>query len=104
MAARLDGAGEWQILLIWRSYGTAGIVSALVLGFFGILEFNRTAHGISQDQGVVAALSVPAGYWPRAGRNCSYCRCSCYGTCYAGTFFWGREYLEMGIAATAVKG
>lgn len=72
-SARLDGAGELLIFIrIGIPLGSAGIISALVLGF---LESDRTANGISEDQKSVAAVSVPSTdrYLPDRKGICGIC-------------------------------
>ena len=102
-AARIDGAGEWQVFVrIGIPLGSPGILSALVLGF---LEYWNM---VEQP---LAFLATPSG-WPlslylpeidlkRAGMALAASVVTLIPAVFV--FFMGQDYLEQGIAASGMK-
>ena len=103
-AARLDGAGEWQIFAYMGvPMGTAGIVSALVLGFLEYWNLIEQPMAFLKTKELwPLSLYLPDIGPGQAGIALTAAAVAMVPAMLA--FFWGREYLEMGIAATAVKG
>lgn len=102
-AAKIDGAGEWQIFFrIGIPLGSPGILSALVLGF---LEYWNM---VEQP---LAFLSAPSK-WPlslylpeidlqRAGMALAASVVTLVPAVFV--FFMGQDYLEQGIVASGMK-
>ena len=103
-AARIDGAGEWMIFLrIGLPLASGGILSAGVLGFleyFGLIE---QPMAFLEDK-TLWPLSL---YLPEiAPEQAGYSFVAAVITLIPAVFVFlaGREYLEQGITASAVKG
>ncbi len=102
-AARIDGAGEWQIFFrIGIPLGSPGILSALALGF---LEYWNMVEA------PLAFLSEPS-LWPlslylpeidlrRAGMSLAASVITLIPAVFV--FFMGQDYLEQGIVASGMK-
>lgn len=102
-AARVDGAGEWQIFFnVGLPLASEGIFSAMVLGFLEYWNLIEQPLAFLEDQRLWP-LSL---YLPEI-------RLDNVGTCFAASlitlvpplfvFLLGQDYLEQGIAASAVK-
>lgn len=102
-AARMDGAGEWQ--LFWRiglPLGTGSILSAMVLGFLEYWNLIEQPLAFLKDQ----ALWPLSLYLPEIGlEQASYAMAASVLTLLpAGLVFGlGQDYLEQGIAASGLK-
>ena len=103
-AARIDGAGDWQIF--WRigiPLGTAGIVSAELLSFLDVWNMIEQPMTFLKTK----ALWPLSLFLPQIGLEDA-------GVGFAAAFamlipalllfFAGQEYLEQGITAAALKG
>ncbi|MCD8355794.1 MAG: carbohydrate ABC transporter permease [Clostridia bacterium] len=102
-AARIDGAGEWQIFLgIGVPLGSSGIISAVILSFLECWSM------IEQPLTFLKTKSL----WPlslfmpeiQAG-NAGVSLCASFVALLPAVFIFlsGQDYLEQGIAASAVK-
>lgn len=102
-AARIDGAGEWQIFLrVGLPLGSSGILSAAVLGFLETWNLIEQPLAFLKDK----ALWPLSLYLPEVGLNQA-------GTAFAASvitlipavlvFVMGQDYLEKGIVAAAMK-
>lgn len=103
-AARIDGAGEW---MIFRKVGlplaSGGILSAGVLGFLEYWSLIEQPMAFLEDQ-MLWPLSL---YLPEIGpEQAGYSFVAAVITLVPAVFVFlaGREYLEQGITASAVKG
>lgn len=102
-AARMDGAGEWMIFLrIGIPLGASGIISALVLSFLECWSM------IEQPMTFLATKSL----WPLSlflpavnGGNAGISLCASLAALLPAVFVFlmGQDYLEQGIASSAVK-
>ena len=103
-AARIDGAGEWMIF--WRiglPLASGGILSAGVLGFLEYWSLIEQPMAFLEDQ-TLWPLSL---YLPEIGTGqAGYSFVAAVITLIPAVFVFlaGREYLEQGITASAVKG
>ena len=102
-AARIDGAGEW---MIFRKVGlplaSGGILSAGVLGFLEYWSLIEQPMAFLEDQ-MLWPLSL---YLPEIGpEQAGYSFVAAVITLVPAVFVFlaGREYLEQGITASAVK-
>ena len=102
-AAKIDGAGEWQIFVrIGLPLGSPGILSALVLGF---LEY---CNMVEQPLAFLAdpsrwplSLYLPEIDLKRAGAAMAASVITLIPAVFV--FFMGQDYLEQGIVASGMK-
>lgn len=103
-AARIDGAGEWMIFRkIGLPLASGGILSAGVLGFLEYWNLIEQPMAFLEDQ-TLWPLSL---YLPEIGpEQAGYSFVAAVITLIPAVFVFlaGREYLEQGIVASAVKG
>lgn len=103
-AARIDGAGEWMIFQkIGLPLASGGILSAGVLGFLEYWNLIEQPMAFLEDQ-TLWPLSL---YLPEIGpEQAGYSFVAAVITLIPAVFVFlaGREYLEQGIVASAVKG
>ena len=103
-AARIDGAGEWMIFRkIGLPLASSGILSAGVLGFLEYWSLIEQPMAFLEDQ-TLWPLSL---YLPEIGpEQAGYSFVAAVITLIPAVFVFlaGREYLEQGIVASAVKG
>lgn len=103
-AARIDGAGEWMIFRkIGLPLSSGGILSAGVLGFLEYWSLIEQPMAFLEDQ-TLWPLSL---YLPEIGpEQAGYTFVAAVITLIPAVFVFlaGREYLEQGITAAAVKG
>lgn len=103
-AARIDGAGEWMIFgKIGLPLASGGILSAGVLGFLEYWSLIEQPMAFLEDQ-TLWPLSL---YLPEIGpEQAGYSFVAAVITLIPAVFVFlaGREYLEQGITASAVKG
>lgn len=103
-AARIDGAGEWMIFRkIGLPLASGGILSAGVLGFLEYWNLIEQPMAFLEDQ-TLWPLSL---YLPEIGpEQAGYSFVAAVITLVPAVFVFlaGREYLEQGIVASAVKG
>ena len=102
-AARIDGAGEWMIFFrIGLPLSSGGILSAGVLGFLEYWSLIEQPMAFLEDQ-TLWPLSL---YLPEIGpEQAGYSFVAAVITLIPAVFVFlaGREYLERGITASAVK-
>ena len=102
-AARIDGAGEWKIFFrIGLPLASGGILSAGVLGFLEYWSLIEQPMAFLEDQ-TLWPLSL---YLPEIGpEQAGYSFVAAVITLIPAVFVFlaGREYLEQGITASAVK-
>ena len=102
-AARVDGAGEWQIF--WRMgipLASGGILSSAVLGFLECWNLIEQPLAFLKDQSLwPLSLYLPEISLDQAG----YAFVASVITLIPALFVFllGRDYLERGIAASALK-
>ena len=102
-AARVDGAGEWQIF--WRMgipLASGGILSSAVLGFLECWNLIEQSLAFLKDQSLwPLSLYLPEISLDQAG----YAFVASVITLIPALFVFllGRDYLERGIAASALK-
>ena len=102
-AARVDGAGEWQIF--WRMgipLASGGILSSAVLGFLECWNLIEQPLAFLKDQSLwPLSLYLPEISLDQAG----YAFVASVVTLIPAVFVFllGRDYLERGIAASALK-
>lgn len=102
-AARVDGAGEWQIF--WRMgipLASGGILSSVVLGFLECWNLIEQPLAFLKDQSLwPLSLYLPEISLDQAG----YAFVASVITLIPALFVFllGRDYLERGIAASALK-
>ena len=103
-AARIDGAREWTIFCrIGLPLASGGILSAGGVGFFGYWSLIEQPPAVLEDQ-TLWPLSL---YLPEIGpEQAGYSFVAAVITLIPAVFVFltGREYLEQGITASAVKG
>lgn len=103
-AARIDGAGEWMIFRkIGLPLASGGILAAGVLGFLEYWSLIEQPMAFLEDQ-TLWPLSL---YLPEIGvEQAGYSFVAAVITLVPAVFVFlaGREYLEQGITASAVKG
>lgn len=102
-AARIDGAGEW---MIFRSLGlplaSGGILSALVLGFLEYWNLIEQPLAFLEDQSLwPLSLYLPEISLDQAGYSFVASVITLIPAVFV--FLSGREYLEQGITASALK-
>lgn len=102
-AARIDGAGEWMIFVkLGLPLASGGILSAMVLGFLEYWSLIEQPLAFLEDQ-VLWPLSL---YLPEISlQQAGYSFVASVITLIPAVFVFlsGREYLEQGIAASALK-
>ncbi len=102
-AARVDGAGELQVFLrIGIPTGSAGIVSAMVLEFLECQSMIEQPLTFLKTKSLwPLSLYLPEISMERAG----FALCASLAALLPAllVFLYGREYLEQGIVAAAVK-
>lgn len=102
-AARIDGAGEWQLFLkIGVPLGSSGIISAMVLSFLECWSMIEQPMVFFKTR----SLWTLSLYLPEInGSNAGFCICASLMALLpaALVFLSGQDYLEAGIVASAVK-
>ena len=102
-AAKIDGAGEWQIL--WRigiPLGESGILSALILGFLDYWNLVEQPLAFLSDPSLwPLSLYLPEINLGRAGMALAASVLTLIPAVFV--FFMGQDYLEQGIAASGMK-
>lgn len=102
-AARVDGAGEWQLFLfVGAPLGKTGIVSALLLQFLECFSMIEQPIAFLKDK-TLYPLSL---YLPEIGLGqTGFALCASLFALLPTLFLFmaGSDYLEQGIAASAVK-
>ncbi|MDO4261375.1 MAG: carbohydrate ABC transporter permease [Eubacteriales bacterium] len=102
-AARMDGAGEWTIF--WRigvPLSAGGILSAMVLGFLECWNMIEQPLAFLEDQSLwPLSLYLPQIDLEQAGYSFAASVITLIPAIFV--FLLGREYLERGIAASALK-
>ncbi len=102
-AARIDGAGEWRIFReLGMPLASSGILSAGVLGFLEYWSLIEQPMAYLEEQSLWP-LSL---YLPEIGtEQAGYSFVASVITLIPAVFVFlaGREYLEKGIAASALK-
>ncbi|MBQ8966027.1 carbohydrate ABC transporter permease [Ruminococcus sp.] len=101
-SARIDGAGEWQILLrIGIPMGSAGIMAAVVLGFLDLWNMVEQPLAFIRDRKLYP-LSL---YLPMLDRTGGSILAASAVTLIPAAFVFviGQDKLEAGIIASAVK-
>lgn len=102
-AARIDGAGEWQIFFrIGIPLGASGIISALVLSFLECWSMIEQAMTFLQTKSLWP-LSL---FLPKIdGGNARLSLCASFAALLPAVFVFlaGQDYLERGIASSAAK-
>lgn len=102
-AARVDGAGEWQLFLfVGVPLGKTGIVSALLLQFLECFSMIEQPIAFLKDK-TLYPLSL---YLPEIGLGqTGFALCASLFALLPTLFLFmaGSDYLEQGIAASAVK-
>ena len=102
-AARIDGAGEWMIFTtIGLPLASGGILSAVVLGFLEYWSLIEQPLAFLKDQALWPLfLYLPEISLDQAGYSFVASVITLIPAIFV--FLWGREYLERGIAASALK-
>ncbi|MCR5020093.1 carbohydrate ABC transporter permease [Ruminococcus sp.] len=101
-SARIDGAGEFQILIkIGLPLGSSGIMAAVVLGFLDLWNMVEQPLAFIRDKSLYP-LSL---YLPTLGRMGGSILAASAVTLIPAAFVFvtGQEQLEVGIVASAVK-
>lgn len=102
-AARIDGAGEWMIF--WKlgiPLASGGILSAAVLGFLEYWSLIEQPMAFLEDQSLwPLSLYLPEISLEQAGYSFVASVITLIPAVFV--FLSGREYLEQGIAASALK-
>lgn len=102
-AARIDGAGEWQLFLkVGIPLGSSGIISAMVLSFLECWSMIEQPMVFFKTR----SLWTLSLYLPEInGSNAGFCICASLMALLpaALVFLSGQDYLEAGIVASAVK-
>ena len=102
-AARIDGAGEWTIF--WRiglPLASGGILSAMVLGFLEYWSLLEQPMAFLEDQSLwPLSLYLPEISMDQAGYSFVASVITLIPAVFV--FLSGREYLEQGIVASALK-
>ncbi|MCI8490734.1 MAG: carbohydrate ABC transporter permease [Lachnospiraceae bacterium] len=101
-AAKIDGAGEWQIFLrIGIPLGSPGILSALVLGFLEYWNMVEQPLAFLQDPSLwPLSLYLPEIDLLRAGMALAASVITLIPAVFV--FFMGQDYLEQGITASGL--
>ncbi len=102
-AAKIDGAGEWQILFrIGIPLGSPGILSALVLGFLEYWNMVEQPLAFLKDPSLwPLSLYLPEIDPAHAGMAFAASLITLIPAIFV--FFMGQDYLEQGIAASGMK-
>ncbi len=102
-AAKIDGAGEWQILFfIGMPLGQTGIFSAMVLGFLEYWNMVEQPLTFLSDPSLwPLSLYLPEINLKRAGMALAASVITLLPAVFV--FFMGQDYLEQGIAASGMK-
>ncbi|MDD3340460.1 MAG: carbohydrate ABC transporter permease [Lachnospiraceae bacterium] len=102
-SARLDGAGEWQIFFrLGLPLGSAGIISAMVLGFLEYWNLIEQPLAFLKDKSNwPLSLYLPEISLSQAGSAFVASVLAMIPALFI--FIVGRDYLERGIVAAAVK-
>lgn len=102
-AAKIDGAGEWQILFrIGIPLGSPGILSALVLGFLEYWNMVEQPLAFLKDPSLwPLSLYLPEIDPAHAGMAFAASLITLIPAVFV--FFMGQDYLEQGIAASGMK-
>ncbi len=102
-AARIDGAGEWTIF--WRiglPLASGGILSAMVLGFLEYWNLIEQPMAFLEEQSLwPLSLYLPEISMDQAGYSFVASVITLIPAVFV--FLSGREYLEQGIVASALK-
>ena len=102
-AARVDGAGEWTIFWrIGRPLASNGILSAMVLGFLEYWNLMEQPLAFLEDKSLwPLSLYLPEIHLDQAGYSFVASTVTLIPPVFV--FLIGQEYLERGIAASALK-
>lgn len=102
-AARMDGAREWKIFgMIGIPLASDGIMSAMVLGFLEFWNLIEQPLAFLEDKGLwPLSLYLPEISPEQAGRSFAASVITLIPPVFV--FLLGQDYLEQGIAASAVK-
>lgn len=102
-AARIDGAGEWMIF--WKlglPLASGGILSAMVLGFLEYWSLIEQPLAFLEDKSLwPLSLYLPEISLEQAGYSFVASVITLIPAVFV--FLFGREYLEQGIVASALK-
>lgn len=103
-AARIDGAGEWQVFLrIGVPLGSPGILSALVLGFLEYWNMvEQPLAFLSTPSKWPLSLYLPEINLQHAGMALAASVIMLIPAVFV--FFIGQDYLEQGIISSGMKG
>lgn len=102
-AARIDGAGEWMIFVkLGLPLASGGILSAMVLGFLEYWSLIEQPLAFLEDQTLwPLSLYLPEISLEQAGYSFVAAVITLIPAVFV--FLAGREYLEQGIVASALK-
>ena len=102
-AARIDGAGEWKIFVtLGLPLASGGILSAMVLGFLEYWSLIEQPLAFLEDQTLwPLSLYLPEISLEQAGYSFVASVITLIPAVFV--FLSGREYLEQGIVASALK-
>ena len=102
-AARIDGAGEWKIFrFIGLPLASTGIMSAMVLGFLEYWSLIEQPLAFLEDKTLwPLSLYLPEIGLKQAGSSFAASVLTLVPPFFV--FLLGQEYLEQGIAASAIK-
>ena len=102
-AGRMDGAGEWQ--LFWKigiPLSGQGLIAAMVLGFLEYWNLIEQPMSFLEDKRLwPMSLYLPQVDMAHAGESLAAAVITLIPTTFV--FLLGQDYLEQGIAASAVK-
>ena len=102
-AARIDGAGEWRIF--WKlglPLGKSGLLSAMVLGFLEYWNMMEQPMAFLENKALwPLSLYLPEITWAQAGYAFTASIITLIPAVFV--FVWGQDYLEQGIASSAMK-
>lgn len=102
-AARVDGAGEWQVFFrLGIPVGSSGIISAMVLEFLECQSMIEQPLTFLKTKSLwPLSLYLPEINMERAG----FALCASFVALLPAlfVFLYGQEYLEQGIVAAAIK-
>lgn len=102
-AAGMDGAGEWQIFVhVGLPLASEGIISAMVLGFLEYWNLIEQPLAFLEDQKLwPLSLYLPEISLSNAGTIFAASVITLIPPLFV--FLFGQDYLEQGIAASAIK-
>lgn len=102
-AAKIDGAGEWQIFFaIGLPLGSPGILSALVLGFLEYWNLVEQPLAFLEDPSLwPLSLYLPEIDLAKAGMSLAASVITLLPAAFV--FFMGQDYLEQGIVSSGMK-